>query len=110
MKPDTSAEAVERMARHLAPLLMGTTLQGAPDIFRALAAERDAVLATIESMREGARRVTELLSLAELDRDAARAEAERLRGVIGEAIRCIGDSCEDEADRFLRSALAGGAE
>lgn len=43
------------------------------------------------------------------ERDAARAEAARLRETIGEAIRCIGDGCEDEADRFLRAALAGEA-
>lgn len=38
---------------------------------------------------------------------AAAAEAGRLRDIISEAARCIGDGCEDEADRLLRAALAG---
>lgn len=38
---------------------------------------------------------------------AAAAEAGRLRDIISEAVRCIGDGCEDEADRLLRAALAG---
>lgn len=56
---DTSTDAVERLARHLAPLLMGTTLQGAPDTFRALAAERDAARAEAARLREALEQVAE---------------------------------------------------
>lgn len=41
---------------------------------------------------------------------AAAAEAGQLRDIISEAVRCIGDGCEDEADRLLRAALAEGRE
>lgn len=42
----------------------------------------------------------------EAERDAARADVERLKDIIAEASRCIGDGCEDEADKVLRAALA----
>ena len=112
MKPDTSAEAVEQMTRHLAPLLMGTTLQGAPDIFRALAAERDAARAEAARLRE-----------AHNDLDAwATAEVARLKRLWTYMQEAAADPDADEpmtaaewlaefttAEQQTRAALAGEA-
>jgi hypothetical protein len=43
--------------------------------------------------------------VAEIKRLAA--DVARLRGALQQAIQCIGDGCEDEADKVLRAALAG---
>lgn len=94
----------------------GPLAQRCEDMLRALLARAEAA----EAERDEAERlalanedvaraaVAGVMALTD-ERDAARAEAARLRETIGEAIRCIGDGCEDEADRFLRAALAGEA-
>jgi hypothetical protein len=69
----TASEDVERLARHAGKLLRGTTLgDPVPATLRALAQERD-------TLEEDYSRCYATLRRAYAERDAARAEAARLR-------------------------------
>ena len=110
MTPDTSAEATRQI---LSALREGPNLMfdaDVADFIEAVAAERDAQAERSSEAHAALKHEVLRCEAMRADRDRLAAEVARLRGHIGEAIRCIGDGCEDEADKVLRAALNGGTD